>query len=403
MLKVAIDGRSLRSRIPRGWDRYTIELVARLPKFGVQPVLLCRQGEPLAPEHVAAAGCPVLEIPARRVLEWEQWALPRRLAAERFDVYHAVAERGVPLLCPCPALLTLHSLTFQSYASLILSGQLSGTVEDYLGPAGSGLGSLYAQGQFRMADHIVAPSKFCADEIEKLLPAPASKITVTPLGIPQAFTSPITPHATISATLQRYGIRQPYLIYVGGYERHKNVAGLLKVWQKVSKERPDIDLVLVGTSHVPADLRASIEDSRVHFLLDVSDDLVPLYDGASLFLSMSWRESFCLPALEALSRGVPVVASRWGATKEVLGDSHTLVDPRDADEACRAILSLFRNRPSPESLRLRAAKFTWDTCAELTCGVYESMSRGANTLRAAARVGKRTAAAVRVGLHNLAS
>jgi glycosyltransferase involved in cell wall biosynthesis len=378
-MRVAIDGRSLRGPALRGWDRYTLELVARLPRYGVIPTLVFRAGEPLFADHVRAADAAVLPISASRVSLWEQIALPRSLGRERFDLYHAPTEHGVPFFAPCPRVLTLHSVTYHSYEHLVQTGRLPGKVSDYFAHASPlSPGALYISAQFRLADHVLVPSEFARRETIELLKLPEGRVTATPLGLPRGFDAPALDAEHLSLTLSRLQIRRPYVLYVGGYERHKNAAGFLAAAQHVLAQEPDVQFVLVGTGSVPKELTdlARPLGGSVRFLSNVTDDLVAIYEGASVFASLSYRETFCLPALESLSRGVPVVASQWGATGDVVGDHGSLIDPRSPNAAAVAILRWLRSPVNDKSpLRKRALSFTWDDCVERTVDVYRRLAR----------------------------
>jgi glycosyltransferase involved in cell wall biosynthesis len=117
----------------------------------------------------------------------------------------------------------------------------------------------------------------------------------------------------------------------------------------------------------------------VFFLSDLRDELVALYDGAEVFISLSWRESFGVPALEAMARQVPVVASCWGAGPEVVARGGILVDPRNTDEAAEAVLQLLDPLTRAEFVdrgREQVSRFSWERTAELTAAVYYSLTRG---------------------------
>lgn len=90
-------------------------------------------------------------------------------------------------------------------------------------------------------------------------------------------------------------------------------------------------------------------------------------DTATLFVTMSWRETFCLPALEAMTRGVPVVASRWGALPEIVGEQGSLIDPRDHARAASTILALLEH---DNAAAAAAARFDWSTTWTQTLDVY---------------------------------
>jgi len=386
-MKVAFDGRSLASPVLRGWDRYTVGLVKELVRQGTKVTLFHRANEPLHGAHVADLGCQVKGLQDRGGLYWEQVAVPWALWRGRYDLFHAPAEHGVPLAAPCPVVLTIHSVTWHSYRHLVRRGLLPGRVRDYLGcearperrtPAGA-----YLIAQVARANHILTPSDFCRQEVLHLLRVPAPRVTVTHLAVHEQFHRPPRSPTERAATLARLGVRRSYLLYVGGYEPHKNVRGLLEAFATVHRAHPDLALVLVGSKVVPQELKVQAETWRlrsgreVHFLLNLTDELNDLYDGAELFISLSWRETFCLPALEAMTRGLPVVASAWGATPEVVGDAGRLVDPRDVEAAARAVLTLL-DLPGRAELTRRAQeksrRFSWAEAAETTRRLYNRLA-----------------------------
>jgi glycosyltransferase involved in cell wall biosynthesis len=237
--------------------------------------------------------------------------------------------------------------------------------------------------QVARANHILTPSAFCRQEVLQFLGILPARVTVTHLAVHEQFHRPPSLPMEREATLARLGIRRPYLLYVGGYEPHKNPRGLLVAFAAIHRARSDLALVLVGSKAVPHELNAQAEalglrsGREVHFLLNLTNELNDVYDGAELFVSLSWRETFCLPALEAMTRGVPVVASAWGATPEVVGDAGRLVDPRDPDEAVQVVLGLL-DFPGRAELTRRAReksrRFSWAAAAETTRRLYNRLA-----------------------------
>jgi glycosyltransferase involved in cell wall biosynthesis len=157
----------------------------------------------------------------------------------------------------------------------------------------------------------------------------------------------------------------------------------LQAFAGVKRARPEFSLVLVGSKSVPENLYRRSADlglppgRDVRFLLNLTDELTDVYDGADLFISLSWRETFCLPALEALTRGIPVVASAWGATAEVVGDAARLVDPRDHQRVIQAIFELSSAKDQPNlALRARqaASRFDWSQTARQTQRLYQRLA-----------------------------
>jgi glycosyltransferase involved in cell wall biosynthesis len=123
----------------------------------------------------------------------------------------------------------------------------------------------------------------------------------------------------------------------------------------------------------------------VIFLLNLAEALTDLYDDAELLVTLSWRETFCLPALEAMARGIPVVASAWGGAREIIGATGRLVDPRDHEAAKSAILELLAmsNRLAVGvAIRAQADRFTWATTAAQTLEIYRSLIGRSSNLSA---------------------
>ena len=103
-----------------------------------------------------------------------------------------------------------------------------------------------------------------------------------------------------------------------------------------------------------------------------------LLHHAAVLAYPSLDEGFGFPLLEAMSAGVPVVASTAGSIPEVAGDGALLVDPLDIDGLAAAIdrvLSDDRLRDELVSVgRARVAQFSWAATAERMAALYASLA-----------------------------
>jgi len=73
------------------------------------------------------------------------------------------------------------------------------------------------------------------------------------------------------------------------------------------------------------------------------DDLAAYYRGASVYVSMSEHEGFCVPLLEAMAADVPVLAYASSAVPDTLGGAGVLFDPKDLEFAAELLGELAYN------------------------------------------------------------
>ncbi len=246
----------------------------------------------------------------------------------------------------------------------------------------------------RRADGVIAVSAATRDAFVARMGADPGRVHVVHSGIPSDF-SPV-PSGVAGEVSSRYGLRRPFILYVGTRERRKNLLGLVQAFARVAERHADVDLALVG-ARPDVEARAvqgaggwtgrELEETvaslgltgRVRILgLMPRDDLPALYSAASVFAFPTLYEGFGFPALEAMACGTPVVASNRSAVPEVLGDAAILADPGDADAFGEAMLGVLDDPALASDLsargRERARSFTWDRTAAGTLRVYRRVA-----------------------------
>ncbi|MBE7209729.1 MAG: glycosyltransferase family 4 protein [Gluconacetobacter diazotrophicus] len=229
----------------------------------------------------------------------------------------------------------------------------------------------------RGARAIITPSEFGKREIVELLGVPGDKVHVVANGCPHDAFHPAVAPAGPDA-LARLGIGGPFLLYVGGFTRRKNVPALLQAWRQVAPSHPELSLVLAG----PADrLRALAEQHpaprvKVAGYLDHAT-LPGVMKAAAALVVPSIYEGFGLPPLEAMALGVPVVAVRGSAITEVVGDAGILAENGDADCLAAAIHWLLEDSELAAGLRARgprrAERFSWSDHTRQVLGLYQQI------------------------------
>ncbi len=168
----------------------------------------------------------------------------------------------------------------------------------------------------------------------------------------------------------------------------KGLVPLLEALAKLRAER-DIDLVVIGQPRpkgrvARAMSRLGLEDI-VTTISGVSDEeLARLYGEAEVAIVPSLYEGFSLPAIEAMSCAVPVVATTGGALPEVVGvsgETGLLVEPNDPDALVDAIRRLLddgslRERLGANGRQRVMERFTWQVTARGTAACYDAILGG---------------------------
>lgn len=178
------------------------------------------------------------------------------------------------------------------------------------------------------------------------------------------------------------GLRKPFILFVGTLERRKNVTTLVEAFARIAGTA-DLQLVMVGRpgygfSEIQAAIRRQACPDRCILTGYVSDnELALLYMHAELFAYPSRYEGFGIPLVEAMSFGLPIVASRIPASEEVAADAAFYYgDPLDGEALAGRILDALSNPVLMSELgargRQRAAKFSWENVAGMYIEAYRS-------------------------------
>ena len=175
--------------------------------------------------------------------------------------------------------------------------------------------------------------------------------------------------------------RENLVLTVGAVQKRKNIARLVKAFEGMPE---GWKLAIAGAAEgfgAAEELRAVEESSRradIQILGYVSQEaLEELYRRARIFAFPSLDEGFGMPVLDAMARGVPVVASNRSAIPEVAGDAALLVKPEEVEELGAALARLASDKTLRDDLVhrgwKRAAELPWEAAVARTWRVYEEL------------------------------
>ena len=309
---------------------------------------------------------------------FEQRLFPQACRAVGATVAH-VPYWGGPLQSPVPLVVTVHDLTTM-------------LVPEYRRPFLTRLYNALVSASARGATRLITDSEASKQDIIEYLHIPADKIERIYLAAGSEF-SPQDSGLLEMAILRKYKLPDFYVLYLGGYELHKNVTTLLLAWTYVGQALgEDYPLILAGKKPTQANEIYPDYDSYIQQLgiadyvrwigyVDEEDKPV-LYRNAETFVFPSRREGFGLGVLEALASGTPVVTTTASSLPEVLGDAGFAVEPDDARGLAGAIISTVIQDNLRAELKQKAtqqaAVFSWEKTAAETLLVYDAAVGGGN-------------------------
>ncbi len=222
----------------------------------------------------------------------------------------------------------------------------------------------------RRAEAVITVSEYTARQVRTRLEVDAERIAICPNGAPA--------WAPADYAARRHPL---HILFMGTIEPRKNVGTLLRAYAELLARQPDAPSLVLAGGLTPA--CASILDElarpplagRARHVGYVSGAVRErLYREAAMVVLPSLDEGFGLPALEAMTIGVPVVVSSRGALPEVVGAAGVIVDPDDVAGMASAMHRILSEpglaRRCSEQGIVEARRFSWDTSAARLMEAY---------------------------------
>src|SRR6266511_1139245 len=351
-----------------GGETYERELLVRLGRAGVMIDLILARGKS-HPEGVP--NWTVHRFPIGRGLRW--YVAPFIVPAAVKRVYD---QRRFDLL-------RVHSLRYIGPGALWARRRYGLDVpvvshHHHLDP--SPLNRLIEKRVVEASDRVVVGSEFGKRQLASELGVRTDHVSVVYYGVDPAF----VPRPASRGFLDRYGLRgHPVVLFFGGLKPRKNLFLLLDVWAPVAARRPEARLVIAGDGPLRSRLERHAArlglQSRVVFTGYVPEaEKAAHFNLADVFLFPSAMEGFGFTVAEAMSAGVPVVASDRGSIPELVtdGESGFVCDPATPDRFVERLAlllgdSALRDKFGAAGRERTDRLFRWEACVDGTRRVYE--------------------------------
>src|SRR4030042_1905535 len=270
--------------------------------------------------------------------------------------------------------ITIHDLIYLIYPKAYPPG-IKGTIRFWI-----------QKYLIKKVDAIITISATSKKDIVRILGIPQEKVHVVYLA-PKEIFKKIEANHRLLAIRRKYRLPEKFVLYVGDMNYNKNISTLADAC-KIAK----IPLVIVGKQAIETNFDKTHPENkpfanfldkyqndkeiiRLGFVPD--EDMVVIYNLASVYCQPSFYEGFGLPILEALACGTPVVASRIPAHMEIAGDSALFADPKDPNDMAKKITMMLKdNKLKLEYINRGSSKeknYSWEKTARETFRVHQKV------------------------------
>jgi glycosyltransferase involved in cell wall biosynthesis len=241
--------------------------------------------------------------------------------------------------------------------------------------------------KLQKVEGIVTDSLASQKDIVRIVGFNKNRVDVAYLAAGEEFSRLKIEDSRLKNLKKKYNLPDEFVLYVGDVTWNKNLPRLLKAVQKI-----DTSLILVGKSLVSKDfdrknswnkdlieVQSLVQQNKNSRMLGFvpTEDLVMLYNLATVFVFPSVYEGFGLPIVEAMQSGCPVITSHEGCMPEVGGDAVEYFDGYNTDSLENVIRKVLNSKKLQKELSekgvVQAKKFSWKKTAEKTLEAYKKV------------------------------
>lgn len=279
----------------------------------------------------------------------------------------------LPFINTQKTVVTVHDLTpivFSKYFPAGMKGNLQWQLQRF---------------RLKKVDGIITDSQASKRDIEKIVKVSPDKVSVAYLAAGEEFKRLNIEDSRLKILKKKYNLPEEFILYVGDVTWNKNVPRLLYAMHEI-----DFPLVMVGKALVSKDVDSKNKWNKD--LIEVqqlaqhnkniirlgfvpTEDLVGLYNLATVFVFPSVYEGFGLPIVEAMQSGCPVIISQEGCMPEVGGEAVVYFDGYNTESLIEVIQKVLYSQKLQKELSekgiVQAKKFSWKITAEKTIEAYK--------------------------------
>lgn len=241
----------------------------------------------------------------------------------------------------------------------------------------------------KYADYVIVHSRFMKQYIQEKYGFDAERIYVLPYAVPIEHFKPLKKNPQL---IKIYNLEGNYiLLYVGRMAGNKRIDLLVRGLAKIKDKIPNVKLLLVG-DYDPDPYKEQIEKTKkIASELSIRGDVIfvgkvpherlyEYYNLCDVYVTTSLHEGFCIPLIEAMACGKPVIGSNCTAIPETIGDAGVVFDPTDMNEFSEKVVELLTNKERYQQLSKkgieRARKCSFERYEESFLAILKKILSG---------------------------
>jgi glycosyltransferase involved in cell wall biosynthesis len=360
-----------------GIGSYVYNLSRKLVQKGHQ-VTVVTKGSSSLPREELIDGINLIRLPYLAVYPLHVWLhgvfVNRELKVleRRFTLVHVHSPGASVVRTRLPVVTTVHTpMKIDSrYYEVVDFYSLADKLQSML------VYPLIERELFRISSRITAVSKSVARELGEY-GLDDKEIAVVGNGVDEKTFTP--------ACARKENFAERYVLYTGVLRARKGLFDFVRCAELVSRAYPDVKFVIAGRGPLLRKLEESVKRVRLQkqiiFLGYVDKNkFIQVYQNATVHVVPSYYEGLPTVLLEAMSCGLPVVATDIGGNNEVITPEVNgfLVPPKCPEEMAKAINRLLDDASLRENIGRAARRtiekyYTWDKIADNILKCYEGV------------------------------
>lgn len=297
----------------------------------------------------------------------EQISFYKQLKALKPDLVHFTMPQQ-PVLWRGKAVTTIHDMT------LIRFVNIDSTENAMVYRFKKAVFKALVGSVMRHGSAIITPTNFVREDLARVYGErylPKIHVTYEAGEIPDQAPEPIADF-----------VEKDYICTVGNMFPYKNVQRVIEAFEQLVQQNPNLHLLCAGKKdNFALQLEQTVAERNipnVHFLGFITDgEKLWLLQNAKAYVTASLSEGFCMPVLEAMYAGCPVISSNASCLPETGGSAALYFNPDSTDELTAQITRVLSDDQLRQALIQKGLQhvndFSWEKMVDETHTIYEQV------------------------------